>query len=167
MSCVALATANHKGAHWEISGSASGDDLGRGQKLNTNFFICKLFGHRRDIPAAKSRDIPPKKFDFPGFEGHTELFGPHPFTWKAPTPPENIRTQKFGFVLFFRAWSGGALESAQGNWGIVQECSAQEDTCAIISSICPNLRGPYDGNQPSCNDIRRSPAEGGGGGRAL
>ena len=56
----------------------------------------------RDIPA-KSRDIPPKKFDFPGFEGHTELFGPHPFTWKTPTPPENVRTQKFGFGFVFLA----------------------------------------------------------------
>ena len=54
----------------------------------------------------KIPDIPPKKFDFPGFEGHIELFGPHPFTWKtgSPTPPDNIRTQKLGFVLFSRAW---------------------------------------------------------------
>ena len=59
------------------------------------FIFFELFGHLRDIPA-KSLDIPPKKFDFPGFEGHTELFGPHPFTWKT-------RTQKFGFVLFFCA----------------------------------------------------------------
>ena len=50
----------------------------RGRELNTNFFL-KLFEHLRDIPA-KLPDIPPKKFDFPGFEGHTELFGPHPFT---------------------------------------------------------------------------------------
>ena len=73
--------------------------IARGQKLNTNFFL-KLFEHHRDIPA-KSRDIPPKKFDFPGFEGHTELFGPHPFTWKTPTPPGNIRTQKLGLCSFF------------------------------------------------------------------
>ena len=46
---------------------------------------------------------PPKKFDFPGFEGHTEFFGPHPFTWKTPTQTENIRTQKFGFGFRFRA----------------------------------------------------------------
>ena len=52
------------------------------------------------IPA-KSQNIPPKKFDSLGFEGHTELFGPHPFTWKTPTPPENIRTQKFRFGFFF------------------------------------------------------------------
>ena len=62
----------------------------------------QTFGRPRDIPA-KSQDIPPKKFDFPGFEGHIEFFGPHPFTWKTPTPPENIRTQKFVFALFFRA----------------------------------------------------------------
>ena len=35
------------------------------------------------------------------FEGHTELFGPHPFTWKTPTPPEDIRTKKFGFGFLF------------------------------------------------------------------
>ena len=73
----------------------------RERKLNTNFFFLKLFGRSRDIPA-KSRDIPPKKFDFPGFEGRIELFGPHPFTWKTPTPLENIRTKKFGFGFLFR-----------------------------------------------------------------
>ena len=56
----------------------------------------------RALPA-KSREIPPKEFGFPGFEGHTDLFGPHPFTWKTPTPRENIRTQKFGSGFFFRA----------------------------------------------------------------
>ena len=35
---------------------------------------------------AKSRDIPPKTFDFPGFEGHTELLGPHPFACGRPLP---------------------------------------------------------------------------------
>ena len=74
--------------------------LFRGRELNTNLFFLKLFGHPRDIPA-KSRDIPPKKFGFPGFEGHTELFGPHPFTWKTPTPPEDIRTKSLGLGSFF------------------------------------------------------------------
>ena len=71
----------------------------RERKSNTNFFR-KLFRRPRDIPA-KSRDILPKKFDFPGFEGRIELFGPHPFTWKTPTPLENIRTKKFGFGFLF------------------------------------------------------------------
>ena len=62
--------------------------------------FLKLVGHPRDIPA-KSRDIPPESLVSLGFEGHTELFGPHPFTWKPPTPPENIRTKKFGFGFLF------------------------------------------------------------------
>ena len=37
----------------------------------------------------------------PGFEGHTELVGPHAFTWKTPTPPEDIRTKKCGFGFLF------------------------------------------------------------------
>ena len=84
----------------EISERLEG--ISRERKSNTNFSFLKLFGHLRDIPA-KSRDIPAKKFGFPGFEGHTELFGPHPFKWKTPTQTENIRTQKFGFGFFFRA----------------------------------------------------------------
>ena len=58
----------------------------RGQKLNTDFF--------------SNRDIPPKSLFSPDFEGHTELFGVHPFTWKAPTPPEDILTEQFEFVPF-------------------------------------------------------------------
>ena len=49
----------------------------RGRELNTNFFFSNFSGTPGDIPA-KSRDIPPKMFDFPGFEGHTELFWPPP-----------------------------------------------------------------------------------------
>ena len=61
--------------------------------------------HPRAEP--KSRDIPPKKFDFPGFEGHTELFGPHPFVWKTPHParkyPDSLCGPNWGlfFVLKF------------------------------------------------------------------
>ena len=78
----------------------------RERKLNPNFFFPKkLFGQFRDIPV-KSRDIPPKQNWFsPGFRGHTELFGPHPFVWRNPTPPENIRAQKFRFGFVFRAWN--------------------------------------------------------------
>ena len=72
----------------------------RGRELNPNIFFLKLFGRFRDIPA-KSQDIPPKKFDFPGFEGHTEFFDPHPLKWKTPTPPEDSRTKKaWVWVLF-------------------------------------------------------------------
>ena len=37
------------------------------------------------------------------FEGHTEIFGRRPFTWKTPTPPEDIETQKLEFLLPFLA----------------------------------------------------------------
>ena len=83
---------------WGLNTVASKIKIGNGNWTQT--FFLKLFGRPRDIPA-KSRDIPPKKFDFPGFEGRIELFGPHPFTWKTPTPLENIRTKKFGFGFFF------------------------------------------------------------------
>ena len=55
----------------------------RERKLNPNFFSS----------FSGTRDIPPKSLVSLGFEGHTELSGPHPFTWKTPTPPENIRTK--------------------------------------------------------------------------
>ena len=98
-----------KNAHSSFSPFSSNQPLfGRGQPWIgdenwTQTFFLKLSGRFWDIPA-KFRDIPPQKFDSLGFEGHTELFGPHPFTWKTPTPPENIRTQKFRFGFFFRAW---------------------------------------------------------------
>ena len=63
-------------------------------------FIFFLWIASSDIPA-KSRDIPPKSLVSLCFKGHTKLFGPHPFTWKTPTRPENIRTKKFGFGFLF------------------------------------------------------------------
>ena len=76
--------------------------LYRGREFNTNSFSQTFRappGHPGKIPGYPA----PKRFDFPGFEGHTELLGPHQFTWKTSSPPENIRTRKFGFVLFLRA----------------------------------------------------------------
>ena len=108
----------------------------RGAKNWTQTFFLKLFGHRRDIPA-KSRDIPPKKFDFPGFEGHTGLFGPHPSTWKTPTPPENIRTKKFGFGFLFLPWEY-ALQSQ-----IPHRKSLSPSGMSLLHSTClevPALR---------------------------
>ena len=47
------------------------------------------------------RDIPPKSLVSLCFEGHAELFGPHPFTWKTPTPPEISGTESLGLGSFF------------------------------------------------------------------
>ena len=61
--------------------------------MNTTFFL-KLFGHSRDT-LAKSRDVPPRSMVSLGFEGHTELFGPHPFTWNISGP------ESLGLCSFF------------------------------------------------------------------
>ena len=66
----------------------------------TQTFFLKLFGHPRGIPT-KIPGYPFKSFVSLGFEGDTGLFGPHPFTWKTPNPPEDIRTKKFGFWVPF------------------------------------------------------------------
>ena len=51
-----------------------------------------------------------------GFEGHTELFDPHTFTWKTPTPAEDIRTKQFGFGFLFLA-SQRARRAISTPWG--------------------------------------------------
>ena len=71
-------------------------------RIGHKLFFSQTFRAPPGYPG-KIPGYPTKKFDFHGFEGHTELFVPHPFTWKTTTPRENIRAQKFGFVLFFRA----------------------------------------------------------------
>ena len=63
------------------------------RKLNPNFF-SQTFRAPPGYPGKK-------KFDFPGFEGHTELFGPHPFVWKTPTPPEISGLKSLGLGSFF------------------------------------------------------------------
>ena len=45
-----------------------------GQELNTNSFGCPRKSRQN------SRDIPPESLFSLGFEGHTKLFAPHPFT---------------------------------------------------------------------------------------
>ena len=57
---------------------------------NLTHFFLKLFGHSRDIPA-KSRDMPPKSLVSLGFEGHTELFGPHSSRGRPPPHPKVSR----------------------------------------------------------------------------
>ena len=82
-------------------------DFCRERKLNPNVLFLKLFGCPRDIPA-KSRDIPPKKFDFPGFEGRIGLFGPPPVHVEDPHPTRKYPDQKVwvwvpfsSLILFF------------------------------------------------------------------
>ena len=72
----------------------------RERKLNTNFF-SQTFRASPGYPG-KIPGYPVKKFGFPGFEGHTELFGPHPFTWKTPPPNRKYYGPKsLGLGSFF------------------------------------------------------------------
>ena len=74
-----------------FGGGLWSSDVG-GENWTQTLFL-KLFG-------PKSRDITPISL---GFEWRTQLFGPHPFTWKTPTPPEDIQTKELGF-LFLPWW---------------------------------------------------------------
>ena len=73
-----------------------------GYENRTQIFFRKLFGQPQDIPA-KIPGYPAKKFGFPGFRRTYRAlnFGPHPFPWKTPTPPKDIRTKKFGSGFLF------------------------------------------------------------------
>ena len=71
-----------------------------GRTLNTSFF-SQAFRAVTGISQQKSRDIPPKNLVSLGFEGTYRTFCPHPFTWKALTPPEDIRTNRLGLGSFF------------------------------------------------------------------
>ena len=73
---------------------------------------------------AKSRDIPPKKFDFPGFEGHLELFGPHPFTWKTPTHRKISGLECLGLCSVFVPESKSYLDSVLTLYREVQSATA-------------------------------------------
>ena len=68
--------------------------------MDTNFFFSNFSG-TSGMSQQSPRTSCPRKFGFADFEGHTELSGPHHFTWKTPAPPENIWTKKFRFGFLF------------------------------------------------------------------
>ena len=73
-------------------------------------FVLKLSRAPLGYPR-KFRDVPPKTLISLGFKGHTELVGPHTFTWKTTTPPEDIKIKKYVFVLVHR-WSSTGVKKA-------------------------------------------------------
>ena len=67
-------------------------------------------GHPGKTP--RTSQVPP--FETQGrqtFEGGQELFDPHPFAWKAPTPPGGLRTQKVNLCALFSLRLLNALNS--------------------------------------------------------
>ena len=111
----------------------------RGQKLNTNFFSQTF-----RAPPGYPGKIPAKKFDFPGFEGHVtyRTFWPPPLHAEDPCPTGNIRTQKFGFVLFFVSENWARLVSKQGIMAFAWRPGSQYDVAAarcadsVLASDC-------------------------------
>ena len=121
--------------------------LFRGQKINTDFFVLKLFGHSRDIPPSIPK-YPAKKFGLPGFQGTYRTFWPPPLHVEDPIPPEDIRTKKvwlrvpFSSLIFvgqnaFHMY-GNALEkvpflvfeAVSGKFLNIQLCLAQSCWCS-------------------------------------
>ena len=101
----------------------------REQKSNTYLF-CSIFSDP-PAPQQKSLDIPPKGLFSLGFEGHTELFGPHPFTWKPP--PYGLET-----TVYRPRWSTvphppGLPQSLLDSWGNNGRCAS-----TIQIAICLN-----------------------------
>ena len=60
--------------------------LFRERKLNTNFLFSQTFRAPPGCPAKNPAISRQKSLVSLGFEGQTELLGPHPFAWKTPTP---------------------------------------------------------------------------------
>ena len=72
-----------------------------GQKLNTNFLFSNFSGDF-GISRPKFRDLPPKKFGFPAFEGHTWAFWPPPDHVFDPHPTKGYPNKKcLGLGSFF------------------------------------------------------------------
>ena len=71
----------------------------RERELHINFF-SQTFRAPPEYPG-KIPGYPAQKVWFPLFSKDIPNF--LAFTWKTPTPPENIRTKKFGSGFFFLA----------------------------------------------------------------
>ena len=70
--------------------------------MEHKLFFLKLFGHRRDI-RAKSRDIPPKKFGFPGFlsKDKPNFLAPTPSRGRPPPHPKISGLESLDLGSFF------------------------------------------------------------------
>ena len=103
--------------------------LSRGRVLNTNFLFSNFSGTPR-ISQQNSQDIPPKSLVSQGFEGHVELFGPQPFTWKNPHPTRRCLDQKIWVWVPFSSLTQlhlvGPQDSAPQLACTKTECTAQE-----------------------------------------
>ena len=81
----------------------------------------KLFGQLWDIPA-QSRDVPPKKFGFPGLRGTYRTFWPTPSRFRPPPHSRISGPKSLGLGSFF----------------LPDTCSIHKKIVSLISSKCSN-----------------------------
>ena len=107
----------------------SGDFVG-GQNLNTNFFFSQTFpappGISRPNPVTSRQTI----WFLLGFEGHTELFGPHPFNVEDPHPTSKISGPKVWVWVPF-----SSLRLHKNSHDLVARVWSSEQTPAPHSNI--------------------------------
>ena len=78
----------------------------RERKMRTNFF-CTNFSNTARGPGHPGKNPGTSQIPFfetqgrQSFEGGHEVFDPHPFAWKTPTPPGGLRTQKVNLCALF------------------------------------------------------------------
>ena len=105
----------------------------RERKMRTNFFCTNFLntprgpGHPGKIPRTSQTPL----FETQGrptFEGGHELFDPHPFAWKTPTPPGGLRTQKVNLSALF------------SHLRFMWYCASIADTPLARRGIAPQVR---------------------------
>ena len=135
--------------------------LGRGRELNPNIFFSNFSfasGISRQNPGISRQ----KKFDSLGFEGHTELFGPHPFTWKTPTPPEISGLKSLGLGSFFVPdWGGGSADFIFMGAGIfLGPATTQNLVVKFDGEICGGVLVENASDDfPPAKEARKSPSK--------
>ena len=116
-----------------------------GAKNWTQTFFSQTFRLPPGYPSKIPED-PAKNVGFPWFRGTYRTFWAPPFTWKTPTPAENIRTQKFGFVLLFSclSWARVADRKPASATKAARFCSSlpPEVACSIFGLGHRIHRGP-------------------------
>ena len=86
---------------------------GRERKNEHELFFAQTFlstprcpGHPGKIPGISQIPLFENPRKDKTFEGGHEVFDPHPFAWKTPTPPSGLRTQKVNLCALFSCLTG-------------------------------------------------------------
>ena len=125
--------------------------IARDQKLDTNLFSSQIFRSPPGYPG-KNPGISCQKGWFPwASRDIPNLLAPTPCMWMTPTSPEDILTQKFGFVLLFLPWwwqifqfseSGGSLHGPDLFTDLpflLRKCLEEQPSCTECLALSQSL----------------------------